>query len=79
VVRSIDETAAAKQAKKATRDGARRMVDQRDDPTQRTTRQAAPLGGLSFMLRCTAGIRNGSDSAAPITSTARVCAAGAPQ
>ena len=38
VVRSIEETAAAKQAKKTakrvTRDGARRMVDQRDDPTQ---------------------------------------------
>ena len=36
-VRSIEETAAAKQAKKqakkAARDGARRMVDQRDDPT----------------------------------------------
>ena len=38
VVRSIEETAAAKQAKKkakkVNRDGARRMVDQRDDPTQ---------------------------------------------
>jgi hypothetical protein len=38
VVRSIEETAAAKQAKKkakkVARDGARRMVDQRDDPTQ---------------------------------------------
>ncbi len=38
VVRSIEETAAEKQAKekakKVTRDGARRMVDQRDDPTQ---------------------------------------------
>ena len=37
-VRSIEETAAAKQAKKlaesATRDVARRVVDQRDDPTQ---------------------------------------------
>jgi hypothetical protein len=37
-VRSIEETAAAKQAKKhaekATRDGARRIVDRRDDPTQ---------------------------------------------
>src|ERR1700680_5101356 len=37
-VRSIEETAAAKQAKKqakkATRDGARRAVDRRDDPTQ---------------------------------------------
>jgi hypothetical protein len=37
-VRSIEETAAAKQAKKlakkATRDGARRVVDRRDDPTQ---------------------------------------------
>ena len=37
-VRSIEETAAAKQAKKyakkATRDGARRIVDQRGDPTQ---------------------------------------------
>src|SRR5437899_2633998 len=36
-VRSIEETAVAKQAKKqagkAARDGARRMVDQRDDPT----------------------------------------------
>ena len=36
-VRSIEEMAAAKkvkkQAKKAARDGARRMVDQRDDPT----------------------------------------------
>jgi hypothetical protein len=32
-VRSIEETAAAKQAKKAARDGAPRMVDQRDDPT----------------------------------------------
>ncbi len=36
-VRSIEESAAAKQAKKqakkAARDGARRMVDQRDDPT----------------------------------------------
>ena len=37
-VRSIEETAAAKQAKKqakkATRDVARRVVDRRDDPTQ---------------------------------------------
>src|SRR2546426_3005481 len=36
-VRSIEETAAAEQAKKhakkAARDGTRRMVDQRDDPT----------------------------------------------
>ncbi len=36
-VRSIEETAVAEQAKKhakkATRDGTRRMVDQRDDPT----------------------------------------------
>jgi hypothetical protein len=36
-VKSIEETAAAKQAKKhakkAARDGERRMVDQRDDPT----------------------------------------------
>jgi hypothetical protein len=38
MVRSIEETAAAKQAKKkakkVTRDGVSRMVDQRDDPTQ---------------------------------------------
>jgi hypothetical protein len=38
VVRSIEETAAAKQAKKKAKkvssDGARWMVDQRDDPTQ---------------------------------------------
>ena len=38
VVRSIEETAAVKlakkQAKKAARDGARSIVDQRDDPTQ---------------------------------------------
>jgi hypothetical protein len=37
-VRSIEETAAAKQAKKqakkATRDGARRVLERRDDPTQ---------------------------------------------
>ena len=33
-VRSIEETAAAKQAKEPTRDGSRQMVDQRDDPTQ---------------------------------------------
>ena len=32
-VRSIEETAAAKQAKKAARDGVGRMVDPRDDPT----------------------------------------------